>query len=265
MVMTSARKSWFDLTQEELWEIGESCSTTCLSMSNVNALEPEASRGNSQEAGCDSSTETPSSDRGDVNDSGTSTCPSLGRAPSFDTDEEIVHVARTFIHFPKFDDGNDDQPLARMAVSAPATVTPITTIRVRNLPGEWRRDDFTKLLLSKGYCGCFDFVYMPMNFRSGANFGYAFVNLQSPLQASKLVEDLRCEGFDGAPASAQQGLAANIRKWRNDSVMHGIVPEYCKPVLHNAEGKRIPFPSPTGKISKPRIHGSFIWDADASA
>lgn len=260
MVMTSGRKSWFDLTEEELWEIGDSCSTTCLSMSNVSVTQSPSS----------------SSDRSDVDDSGSSSCPSLGRAPSFETeflretsastDEEIAPVARTFIHFPKFEDGSDDdQPLARMAVSAPATVTPITTIRVRNLPVEWWRDDFTKLLFAKGYGGCFDFVYMPMNFRSGANFGYAFVNLRSPLQASKLVEDLRCEGFDGAPASAQQGLAANIRKWRNDSVMHGIVPDHCKPVLHNGEGKRIQFPSPTGKISKPRIHGSFFWDADASS
>merc|ERR1719316_2450554 len=101
-----------------------------------------------------------------------------------------------------------------------------------------------------------------MNFRSGKSFGYAFVNFQDHSTALTVFDALNgCQEEEGSamPALAAewsncQGLDANIEHWRNNSVMHRVVPFECKPALYDKEGKQIKFPPPTKAISKPRVH-----------
>lgn len=136
-----------------------------------------------------------------------------------------------------------------------------TTVMLRNLPPEYTRDMVVDLLNKEGFERLYDFVYMPMNLRTMASFGYVFVNLTSPIVADQCRSvfqglsrwvtrsDKVC---DVLWSDEQQGLAANIERYRNSPVMHESVPEECKPIVL-ANGVRVPFPSPTKRLREPRI------------
>merc|ERR1712048_733509 len=90
--------------------------------------------------------------------------------------------------------------------------------------------------------------------------GYAFVNLITHEDASRVrhhfegfktwaVESHKvCEVAWGEPL---QGLAAHVNRFRNSPVMHGDVPDECKPVVFES-GVQLPFPAPTKKLRPPR-------------
>jgi hypothetical protein len=119
----------------------------------------------------------------------------------------------------------------------------------------------TTLLNAEGFQRLYDFVYMPMNLRTMASFGYVFVNLISPVVADQcrsvfqgltrweVESDRVCDVLWSAE---QQGLEANIERYRNSPVMHEMVPEECKPVLLS-NGVRVAFPHPTKRLREPRI------------
>jgi len=136
-----------------------------------------------------------------------------------------------------------------------------TTVMLRNLPEQYTRDLIVKLLNAEGFDRLYDFVYMPMNLRTMASFGYVFVNLTSAVVADQcrsvfqglkrweVESDRVCDVLWSAE---QQGLSANIERYRNSPVMHEMVPEECKPILF-ADGARVPFPKPTKRLREPRI------------
>merc|ERR1719210_2751687 len=71
---------------------------------------------------------------------------------------------------------------------------PMTTVMLRNLPEVFTRDMLLEMLDSNGFTFCYDFVDLPLDFGSRRSFGYAFVNLVSPEEACRFVEDF--QGFD---------------------------------------------------------------------
>jgi hypothetical protein len=138
---------------------------------------------------------------------------------------------------------------------------PHHTLMLRNLPNNYTRIMLLSLLDSEGFGGQYDFVYLPIDFKSHASLGYAFVNL-STIEAAE-----RCwkafEGFNKwvVPSSKVcsvnwsapfQGLESHVERYRNSPVMHEHVPDEYKPMLLS-DGKRLPFPPPTKKIRAPRI------------
>mmetsp|Transcript_54740 Transcript_54740/g.116907 ORF Transcript_54740/g.116907 Transcript_54740/m.116907 type:complete len:610 (-) Transcript_54740:159-1988(-) len=136
-----------------------------------------------------------------------------------------------------------------------------TTVMMRNMPETYLRDDLTAMLNREGFLGKYDFVYMPMNFRTKASFGYAFVNLVTH-------DDAQCchdkfQGFadwqvptakicEVSWSDMHQGLAAHVDRYRNSPVMHDSVPDEYKPVMYQ-DGVRALFPPPTKKLRQPRI------------
>lgn len=176
--------------------------------------------------------------------------------------KEEIPVARTFVHFPTAPELDDDS--TQKVHSAPPVLGQATTIRARGLPIGWRRNDLAEWLVQVGFKGCFDFIYMPVNFRNGYSFGYAFVNMVSHFDALMLVEDLRSAGYDGAPAKSPQGLTANVEKWKNTCLMHADVPQICRPALYDEEANTIEFPAPTRNPPRPHIHGEPFWISESS-
>merc|ERR1711988_924561 len=101
-----------------------------------------------------------------------------------------------------------------------------------------------------------DFYYMPVDFNSCTNMGYAFVNFHTIDAADAFRRE-----FDGfrlplyqdsnkvlAVSEARvQGLQANIDRFRNSSVMVKVSDEY-KPMVFDKEGERIPFPKPDAEV-----------------
>jgi RNA recognition motif-containing protein len=128
----------------------------------------------------------------------------------------------------------------------------------------------TSILDSEGFAGFYDFLYMPMNFRTKASFGYAFVNIVTPEHAYRFCEQF--QGFTrwGVPtdkvcdvswSNIHQGLAAHIERYRNSPVMHESVPDEYKPVMYN-RGVRVPFPPPTKNLRMPRIRKGSVDSGD---
>jgi len=142
-----------------------------------------------------------------------------------------------------------------------ASCTPSkTTIMLRNLPNNYTRDGLLNLLASQGFGGKLDFLYFPIDFKTHAALGYAFVNLQSQSEAERLW--LRFDGFSAwcIPSSKVcyvswsqplQGLAAHIARYRNSPLMHETVPDSYRPMLFSS-GERVAFPPPTKRIKPPR-------------
>jgi hypothetical protein len=143
-----------------------------------------------------------------------------------------------------------------------------TTVIVRNLPNSYNRDLIIELLNAHGGTAKYDFLYFPVDFQTGSGLGFAFVNFVTHMDAC-LVKD-RLDGFRkwvipsskicavGWSGNDQQGVNANIERYRNNSVMHKSVPDSSKPVVFE-NGVRMKFPSSTKKLWPPsRVHGSRV-------
>jgi hypothetical protein len=136
-----------------------------------------------------------------------------------------------------------------------------TTVMLRNIPNNYTRAMLLELLNDQGFAARFDFVYLPIDFKKNANFGYAFLNLVSAAEADRFY--LHFTGFRAwSLASSKvgevgwgeplQGLQAHIERYRNSPVMHVDVPEDHKPLLFS-HGCRVQFPMPTRRIRAPRM------------
>lgn len=139
--------------------------------------------------------------------------------------------------------------------------SPKTTVILRNLPVELKRDMLTQLLDDEGFSRRYDFLHLPVDFRTKVGLGYAIVNLVD----HDVAEDVRkhFNGFSNWPCvnanvcevawnDPHQGLGSNIERYRNSPLMHSSIPEVFRPVLLQ-NGKRKIFPAPTSQIRPPRI------------
>merc|ERR1711870_134328 len=108
------------------------------------------------------------------------------------------------------------------------------------MPNNYTRDILFKLLDSEGFAGKYDFVYLPIDFRTHSALGYGFVNLVSPEDAQQLLDHLN--GFSKwltpsrkacsvSWSHPHQGLESHIARYRNSPLMHKVVPDEYRPVL----------------------------------
>jgi len=107
----------------------------------------------------------------------------------------------------------------------------------------------------KQYRNYITFYYLPTDFKNKCNLGYAFVNFcdrevascfAAELENSKLPQFEKSEKVLIVQPARVQGLSANMKRFRNSSVM-GVLPEACKPMLFE-NGVQKPFPAPGKKI-----------------
>jgi len=156
---------------------------------------------------------------------------------------------------------NAEDPLLRLSESSTLAGFDQTTLMLRNIPNVYTLDSLLELLDQQGFQGRYNFVYLPIDFRTCVNLGYAFVNCVSDAYATDLMESLH--GFSNWVCETQkvcnvswahphQGLEEHIERYRNSPVMHESVPDAFKPWLF-VEGQRIGLPPPTKKIRPPRI------------
>mmetsp|Transcript_112873 Transcript_112873/g.315342 ORF Transcript_112873/g.315342 Transcript_112873/m.315342 type:complete len:623 (+) Transcript_112873:307-2175(+) len=143
-----------------------------------------------------------------------------------------------------------------------------TTVMMRNLPGFVSRSHLVAAITKQGFSGEFDFVYLPIDFKTGANQGFAFVNLTTPEAAQRFHRAFyRFDSWCPRPGrrcnvswarADQQGLASNVRRFRNSSVLHPSVPVHHRPLLLKA-GREVEFPKPTKKVLAPRESLAKAW------
>eukprot|EP00927_Polykrikos_kofoidii_P030373 TRINITY_DN26136_c0_g1_i2.p1 TRINITY_DN26136_c0_g1~~TRINITY_DN26136_c0_g1_i2.p1 ORF type:complete len:383 (+),score=48.17 TRINITY_DN26136_c0_g1_i2:106-1254(+) len=165
--------------------------------------------------------------------------------------------------------------LTSSAPASTATTTTVapehrTTVMLRNVPTTFSRDILLELLRNKGFGGLFDFVYLPMDFKTHKSLGYAFVNLLKPDQAVTCwdaFEGYRWEADGDATCTVSwscpyQGYAAHVERYRNSPIMHEDMPDDYKPAVFEEE-QRLPFPPPTKKLKAPRVRP--LGEAGAAA
>mmetsp|Transcript_90300 Transcript_90300/g.210123 ORF Transcript_90300/g.210123 Transcript_90300/m.210123 type:complete len:344 (-) Transcript_90300:232-1263(-) len=114
-----------------------------------------------------------------------------------------------------------------------------TTVMLRNLPNNYSRAMLLAMLGDEGFTGKYNFLYLPIDFKSRACLGYAFVNLVDTATAR-----IFWKKFDGYSkwmlpsrkvcsvcwSGPHQGLAPHVERYRNSPVMHASVLDECKPV-----------------------------------
>jgi len=136
-----------------------------------------------------------------------------------------------------------------------------TSVMLRNLPNNYSRAMVLKMIDDEGFLGTYNFVYFPIDFRSRAGLGYAFVNFEDPAMVVRFWRTF--EGFSNwmlpskkscfvSWCAPHQGLEAHVERYRNSPVMHPSVPDEYKPLVFSG-GARVPFPAPTKAVRAPRL------------
>jgi len=141
-----------------------------------------------------------------------------------------------------------------------------TTVMLRNVPANYTRAMLLQLLDGSGFARRYDFVYLPMDFKTTAGLGYAFVNLVDAHAAAQFwttFEGFRDWGVRSGKvaslgwATPHQGLAAYIERFRNSSIMSPDTPDAYKPALLQ-DGVVVSFPAAVQSLRafrpRPRRH-----------
>jgi len=136
---------------------------------------------------------------------------------------------------------------------------PHTSVMLRNLPNSYNRKMLMDLLDQEGFAGMYDFIYLPMDFKSHVSLAYVFINFVNADVVMRFWKSFHGFSDWALPShkvarvnwSECQGLAAHIERYRDSPVMHEDVPDDFKPVLLK-DAHRIPFPEPLQKIRAPR-------------
>ena len=96
--------------------------------------------------------------------------------------------------------------------------------------------------MDKNYKGDYDFLYLPIDFGSGYNVGYAFINFLSPAHILAFYEEFNFRKWDRFNSDKVceiaygriQGKAALLTHFANSSLVHED--ECYRPVVFASDG-----------------------------
>ncbi|KAF4709735.1 hypothetical protein FOZ63_022193 [Perkinsus olseni] len=132
--------------------------------------------------------------------------------------------------------------------STPADVR--STVMLRNIPYSMGQSRVLDALFTLGFQSKIDFFYAPLDFSSGNNLGYAFVNLRRPEYVDEFYNRLNdvCLSQLGDAWNVKrlqvcwarvQGFEANVEHYHNSPVID--MPEGYRPIVINDGGSRATF------------------------
>merc|ERR1712072_441896 len=100
----------------------------------------------------------------------------------------------------------------------------VTTIMVKNLPNRVHVENLVEKLGELGFAGRCDYVYMPMDWQTHANKGFAFANFKTAKDALEFAEEIEGTALFGSCSSSsssgkrmtscpatRQGIVENLR------------------------------------------------------
>jgi hypothetical protein len=120
---------------------------------------------------------------------------------------------------------------------------------LRNIPNKYTQPMLLSVVNSTGFTPrCFDFFYLPIDFRNNCNFGYAFINLRNGVEAQRffqVFDGYKLPGFNSDKIcqvrwARVQGFESNIHHYRNSPVVGVPIPQY-RPLIYES-GLQVPFP-----------------------
>lgn len=118
----------------------------------------------------------------------------------------------------------------------------MTTLIVRDLPVDMTRRGFQEFVNSEGFEGQYDFVYLPINFKTGRTFRYGLLNLTSSQTAHEVFQRLttRSDGIYAEWSRNMQGLESLLTRYRSSPLMESSHGEDSRPLLLE-NGQPVPF------------------------
>jgi len=115
----------------------------------------------------------------------------------------------------------------------------VTTLMVRNIPTRFTSVSFLRILDECGFRNCFDFFYLPMDFRTGKNMGYAFLNFItndyacafcSLFHGRRLRMTTSTKVIEISP-SRRQGLVENVALFKASDLLGSLSLPHFKPLV----------------------------------
>jgi len=148
--------------------------------------------------------------------SGSQRAAPIGAGPNFFTDEPDSEL------FTADDEGESFTKRRTIGTQQP-TDSVDTTMMIRNLPKNLTQQELLEEINRCGFCGLYDFCYLPRDFKSSQSQGFAFVNFNCPVVAARFMDAWNLLLRFGSPGSSPQkltvskadlqGLEANIKRW----------------------------------------------------
>lgn len=146
-----------------------------------------------------------------------------------------------------------------------------TTVMLKNVPKTFSLDKLLRLLDRNGFNAKYDFVYLPVNFKTTTKLGYAFVNFIDHACAQEFKQQFRGFGDWGQEEEQEAETCwgqlhckqKHIQRYRNSPLMHHSVPHDWKPVLFDCNGRAETFPAPTKRLQPPRAIKAFAGTIDS--
>ena len=144
-----------------------------------------------------------------------------------------------------------------------------TTVMLRNVPYSESQLGVLNLLEQRGFRGRFDFFYAPLDFSSGNNLGYAFINLPEGEAVSEfftVFDGLRIDKEGWSQKDLQvcwarvQGVDPNVEHYRNSPV--NDMPENFRPMIFDAQGEQLPFPRPDENVPRRPIPTQSMYSGN---
>ncbi|EER00865.1 hypothetical protein Pmar_PMAR002935 [Perkinsus marinus ATCC 50983] len=128
---------------------------------------------------------------------------------------------------------------------------PRTTLMLKNIPNKYTRQLLVNEVMARMPVGSFDFVYMPIDFRSRCNFGYAFVNVTEPKYTHMFFNAFKNSRLPGVKSSKVcevvyarvQGLQANVNRLINSPILDCTPADDddALPLVFGDHNEQIPF------------------------
>lgn len=118
----------------------------------------------------------------------------------------------------------------------------MTTVMVRNVPTRFTAVGFFKVLDSAGFANTYSFFYLPMDFRSGKNMGYCFIDFATPEIAHSFTKAFDGTRLDGSirtwsrkvlrvTLSSRQGLKNNVALFKDSELLYSTSLPLFKPFV----------------------------------
>lgn len=132
----------------------------------------------------------------------------------------------------------------------------ITTVMLRNIPNQYKRDVLRERIEQKGFGGLFDFLYLPIDRNSGRNMGYAFINFRTPeacyrffkafngAEAKQVLPGFRSSKICEVRPAEIQGMRPNFERMSGPNfLIHLAMHEDWQPLFLDENNERIPLPT----------------------
>ncbi len=119
-----------------------------------------------------------------------------------------------------------------------------TTLMIQNIPNKYTRQMLVDELNDK-HRHCYDFLYLPIDFRNKCNLGYAFINMITPADVVSLHNNMRGQSWKQSRSEKKadvkwgrlQGKRSLVEHFRASSFLKRI-PNDCRPICFYSVGAK---------------------------